>query len=145
VTNGKRIYVVDHDGALSPGVDVTDAVGALYDLCLASMDYRSGFWSYEDAKPVAKMAELMGYEQREAIEKYRDDQLEQAERNAFYLDNKINPYNMPHHRELHVKTMADGSVINQWLTVPIAHDHVYATSGKCMWPKCQEKCEGSSQ
>jgi hypothetical protein len=124
--------------------DVTDAVGALYDLTLASMDFRSGFWSYEDAKPVAHMAELMGYEQREEIQKYRDDQLDQLERNAFYRDIKINPYAMPHHQELRVKTTADGSVINQWFTVPVAHVHVYATSGKCMWPKCENR-EGSSQ
>ena len=156
MANGKVFFVAAHvhddDGTVEgcPGcfadpVDVTDAVGALYDLCLSSMDYGSGFWSYEDAKPVADMAALMGYESREEIDKYRDNQLFLTERAAYYQDKGIIPFNMPYHREKVTITRDDGSMITQWKIIPVYHEHAFSTPGRCMWPECREKREGSSQ
>ena len=77
-----RILLIPDDMRIPP-TDITQAVGALYDLTISSMDYRSGFWSAEDATPVAEMAELMNYEQRDEIRKYVDDQRHSEEFNAY--------------------------------------------------------------
>lgn len=41
--------------------DVTDAVGAIYDLLASSMDWGSDFLSVEDAKPFVQLVDLAGY------------------------------------------------------------------------------------
>jgi hypothetical protein len=130
----KRIFICDDEG-FGDGADVTDAVGALYDLALSSMDYRSGFWSYEDAAPVATLAELMNYEQREAIQKYRDDQLHNRQTQAFIRSNALG--NQPVHYTRNVITRDDGSMIVQHKVAVPEHDHVFSTPGRCMWPKCE--------
>jgi hypothetical protein len=64
--NGTRLVAQNSDGEH----DITDAVGALYDLAVGSMDYSSGFWSEEDAVPVALLARLCGFGGAEGLEKY---------------------------------------------------------------------------
>lgn len=50
--------------------DVSDAVAAMYDLVIGSMDWGSGFWSVEDAVPVGILARLCKFETAEDVEKY---------------------------------------------------------------------------
>jgi len=50
--------------------DITEGVQALYDLVISSMDFRSGFWTVEDAVPVAVIARLLKFKQAEEIERY---------------------------------------------------------------------------
>ena len=49
--NGRAIHRAD-DGTET---DITEGVQALYDLVISSMDWGSGFWTYEDALPVAQV------------------------------------------------------------------------------------------
>jgi hypothetical protein len=60
-------------------VDVTEGVQALYDLVINSMDWGSGFLSYEEALPVAKLAELCGFKDIEEAQRYlRASELEKG-------------------------------------------------------------------
>ena len=49
--------------------DITEGVQVLYDLAIGSMDYGSGFWNYEDAKPVADLGKLCGFNGWEGVQK----------------------------------------------------------------------------
>lgn len=108
--NGKFVFVAD-DGAQT---EVTEGVQALYDLVIGSMDFRSGFWSYEDALPAAKIAELAGFEQRDEIERYVREALHEKE-SAEWQRKQTLPLNY----------------------AGIAHDHVWSSARKCMWPMCR--------
>lgn len=141
----KRIYVIDGEG-FGDAVDVTDAMAALYDLAVNSTDYGSGFWTYEDARPVAEMAELMGWKGREEITKYRDDRLFKEEQSAWIRSTFERPYpalwEWPTLYAQRTLTRADGSVVVQNISVCAPHGHVYGTLGKCFWPKCEVRREG---
>jgi hypothetical protein len=52
--------------------DVTEAVQALYDLIIQSLDWGSGFISAEEAEPIARLAQLCGFERWEEAERYLD-------------------------------------------------------------------------
>lgn len=141
----KRIYVIDSEG-FGDAEDVTAAMAALYDLAVNSTDYGSGFWTYEDAKPVAEMAELMGWEGREEITKYRDDHLFKDEQSAWIRSTFERPWpslwGAPFAQYTQgTLTRADGSVVVQNISVCAPHEHVYGTLGKCFWPKCEVKRE----
>jgi hypothetical protein len=56
--NGAKIEAVLTDGSRH---DVTEAVQALYDLVVQSLDWGSGFLTVEDAVPVADIARLCGF------------------------------------------------------------------------------------
>lgn len=110
-----RIWVVEK--GVSPDTDVTAAVQALYDLAVNSMDYGSGFWSAEDAEPVALLAKLCGFDGRKEIEKYIESQRFMAERGAYFRD-------------------------TYWGVPGDPHDHRYAVvNGQCLWPGCKAKRE----
>jgi hypothetical protein len=96
--------------------DITEGVQALYDLVISSMDFRSGFWTAEDAVPVAQLARLLGFEQREQIERYLAEQLHSEEQAAFW--------------QAHPGTRA-------MQTPP--HDHVFSSAGRCMWGSCKAR------
>jgi hypothetical protein len=103
------------------------------------MDYGSGFWTYEDAAPVAKMAELMGYENVEAISKYRDAKLFEEEQTAFCRDHNIGWFNRGIAYTESVIHYPDGSTRRGYREVPAVHEHEFATNGRCLWPMCEEK------
>jgi hypothetical protein len=108
--NGKFVHVAD-DGTQA---DVTAGVQALYDLVLASMDWGSGFLSYEDALPVAEIARLAGFEQRDEVERYVREALHSKE-SAEWQRQQSFPLNY----------------------ASIRHDHVWSSAGRCMWPCCR--------
>jgi hypothetical protein len=137
----KRIYVVDGEG-FGDARDVTDAMAALYDLAIQSMDYGSGFWSYEDAVPVAEMAELMDWEGSTEIIRYRDNQLYTSERSDWIRKTFEPPYpslwDVPFVTwTQRTATSVDGSTFVQNIQVPAPHEHVYGTLDKCFWPQCE--------
>ena len=90
-------------------VDITEGVQALYDLVISSMDWGSGFWSFEDAVPVAIVARAMGFPKVAEVEKYL--LARQREENRW------------------------PSTEQRPVPVP-GHDHLYSAKGRCMWPKC---------
>lgn len=58
-------------GGLEGGrTDITEGVKALYDLAVSSMDFGSGFWTVEDALPVAELARTCGFDKVEELERY---------------------------------------------------------------------------
>jgi len=63
---GRIVHIAD-DGTQT---DVTEGVQALYDLATGSMDFGSGFWTFEDALPVARIARLCGFSLVEEVERY---------------------------------------------------------------------------
>lgn len=114
--NGKIVHVAD-DGTET---DVTAGVQALYDLVISSMDFRSGFWSYEDAVPVGEMARLCDFEKREEIEKYVRQELHEKETAEWRRD-----------EGLRNKAVLFG--------YRVPHDHVWSSADRCMWPGCHAK------
>jgi len=120
-----RITHTGEDGTLT---DVTEAVQALYDLAIGSMDFRSGFWSAEDAEPVGKLAVICNFDQSYDILKYIAEEREKAERGAFYRQN---------FHEIHPRH----DQVDAWDRMYEAlqgHECVYSSLGKCMWPGCDK-------
>ena len=110
--NGKIVHVAD-DGTQT---DVTEGVRALYDLVISSMDWGSGFWSYEDALPVAQIARLAGFDQAGEVERYVREALHRKESEEWWRTT-----------EMRAQGMA---------AYGVPHDHVWSSPGKCMWPGC---------
>ena len=101
--------------------DITEGVQALYDLVIGSMDFRSGFWTAEDAAPVAKLARLLGFKEAEEIERYLREQLHSEQQHAFLTERGMSaPW-------------------GNYEDLP--HDHVFSVAGKCMWPFCRTRQE----
>ena len=75
-----RVFARAADGSET---DITEGVQALYDLVIGSMDWGSGFWTAEDAAPVAKVARACGFESAEEAERYLREQIRSEERQAF--------------------------------------------------------------
>lgn len=103
------------DGGIE--ADITEAVKVLYDLAISSMDFSSGFWTAEDAAPVAKLAELCQFEGHEKVAAYVSKQLHSEEQQAFVRKHKLIQYG----------------------TYRIPHDHVFSSQGKCLWPRCTKE------
>jgi len=95
--------------------DITEGVQALYDLVISSMDFRSGFWTVEDAVPVAVIARLLKFKQAEEIERYLRHQQHNREQQEFLARRQ----DAKAHRPLP------------------EHDHVFSSAGKCMWFYCE--------
>jgi hypothetical protein len=110
-----RAFARDGDGSET---DITEGVQALYDLVLSSMDWGSGFLSFEDALPVAQIGRLMGFGQSEEAERYVAEQKHSDEQDEFW--------------RAHKETQGWG-----WGDIP--HNHVYSSAGKCMWGGCNRK------
>ena len=114
--NGKIVHIAE-DGTQS---DVTEGVQTLYDLVTSSMNWGSGFWSYEDALPVAAIARLSGFDDCEETERYVREALHRKESDEWQRTS-----------ELRAKAYSNGR------NVP--HDHVWSSVGKCMWSYCVAK------
>jgi hypothetical protein len=99
--------------------DITEGVQALYDLVIGSMDFRSGFWTAEDAAPVAKLARACGFERAAEAERYLNEQLHSEAQQAF-IRTRQGPWR-------HLSGIA------------LPHDHVFSPAGKCVWPGCGAK------
>lgn len=112
-----RIILRNTDSSVEE-VDVTEAVKVLYDLAIGSMNFGSGFWSAEDAAPVAYLAELCEFEDAERVRAYVSDQLQSEEQMQFLLESGRGP---------------------GWHYFGIPHEHVFSTQGKCLWPGCNER------
>lgn len=110
-----RVYVRDGDGE----TDITEGVQALYDLVIGSMDWGSGFWTAEDAAPVAKLARACGFERAGEAERYLSEQMHSDQQGAF-MKSRQGPW-------------------RDRAGTPLAHDHVFSPAGKCVWPGCAAK------
>lgn len=77
--NGARITLTKLDGST---VDVTEHVGAIYDLVIQSMDFGSGFLTSEDAEPLAELGEMCGFARCDEAKRYLDEARRQEERQA---------------------------------------------------------------
>ena len=133
-----KIYAADPDRQLA-STDITEGVQALYDLAIHSMDYGSGFWSYEDAAPVAKLATLMGWDGADGLQQYADDQLHKTEASAWARDNGHLTYESWYESFMIRQEYADGSVVAYPSWRLKQHEHVFSTVGRCMWHQCTEK------
>jgi hypothetical protein len=117
--DGKIVHVAD-DGTQT---EVTAGVQALYDLVIGSMDFRSGFWSHEDAVPVGEIARLCGFEKAEEIERYVRQSL--------------------HEEESHEWRRAQANRAQAYLNGRnVKHDHVWSSVGRCMWSECHARRSG---
>ena len=114
--NGKIMHVAEG----GTQTDVTEGVQTLYDLVIGSMDWGSGFLSYEDAIPVVEIARLCGFKQAEEAERYVNDSLHERESETWRrtLDFRAN-------------SIANGQ--------RVPHDHVWSSVGKCMWTFCRAR------
>lgn len=100
--------------------DITEGVRALYDLAVSSMDFRSGFWTAEDARPVALLARQLGFPERQEIERYLREQEHWDETVRWQRS-----HDLPGMRQA------------RRFGVAPPHDHVFSASGFCMWPCCK--------
>lgn len=66
-----RVLARGADGAET---DITEGVQALYDLVIGSTEWGSGFWTAEDARPVALLARACGFGRAEEAERYLREQ-----------------------------------------------------------------------
>jgi hypothetical protein len=98
--------------------DITEGVQALYDLVISSTNWGSGFLSAEDARPVALLARVCGFEQAEEAERYLREQ-EHSEQQAEFL-----------------RKHADAERAGLMSSVVPDHDHVFSSAGRCMWRFC---------
>ena len=98
--------------------DITEGVQTLYDFVISSMDWGSGFFTAEDARPVALLARACGFERCEEAERYLREQ-EQSDQQEEFLRNRQKAGQHPEY--------------------DVPHEHVYSTHGKCMWPGCAAK------
>lgn len=112
--DGKVIHVAK-DGTQT---DITSGVQALYDLVIGSQDFGSGFWSYEDALPVAEVARACGFDRSEEVERYVRQALHRKESDEWQALQRF-----------HRQAYRDGQ--------DIPHDHVWSSVGKCMWTYCK--------
>ena len=119
------IRIFARDGTTE--TDITEGVQALYDLAVGSMDFGSGFWTAEDAVPVARLARTCGFERAGEIERYLRNQIHSDEQQQFIRD----------HREVVEKYRAMSGY-----GYPVPHDHVFSSAGKCMWPFCEAEAPG---
>lgn len=117
MTTGRAIHRAE-DGTET---DITEGVQALYDLVISSMDWGSGFWSAEDALPVAKVGHLLGFAQIEEVDRYVAARKHEEESQAWQALNPV-PVRRPG--------------VPYSLT-PVPHDHVFSSVGRCMWPLCE--------
>ena len=116
--------------------DVSEGVAALYDLVINSMDWGSGFWSWEDALPVAVIGRLGGFKEIEEVERYIRDRKHDAETTIWRRDNRA-AYD---HWGDYTKVMA-GFSHRDLIDEVVPHDHVFSSVGRCMWPRCRAQEE----
>jgi hypothetical protein len=118
--------------------DVTEGVQALYDLVISSMDWGSGFWSWEDALPVAEIGRLGGFEKIDEVERYVAARRHEQETEKWrHLHQKMLATATPQFNPaawLHgIGTSAEDLIRR---VEPVPHDHVFSSVGRCMWPRC---------
>lgn len=132
-----RVFARGADGSET---DITEGVQVLYDLVTSSMNWGSGFWTAEDARPVALLARTCGFQGAEKAERYLRAKEHDAQQQEFIS-----------RREAEINTTGQGWVRTvQWDKPgsggePVEHDHVFSTAGRCMWPGCNELGEMDPQ
>ena len=114
-----------HRAADGTETDVTEGVQALYDLVICSMDWGSGFLTYEDALPVVTIAELAAFPDAGRARKYVDDKKHSDEMTVFFSE----------HPELLDSFGRYPYGGGDWPQFP--HDHVWSSVGRCMWRGCE--------
>lgn len=131
------VVVRSDDGA---EVDITEGVKCLYDMVIGSMDWGSGFWTVEDALPVAEVARACGFPNVDEVDAYlaaraRDEQTrkewrENAEKNAAAREAELHAKGLAAHDPAKWNLAFTGAVTND-------HGHAFELDGvKCVWPGC---------
>lgn len=115
--------------------DITAAVQVLYDLVIDSQNYGSGFWSIEDLQPVADLAILCDFNRAGEVQKYIDDQRHYDEMRKYQTE----------HFPVRLDKMFIGMNMHDLLSNdPVAHEHIYSSVNRCMWPRCTHRKEENS-
>ncbi|MGA8330432.1 MAG: hypothetical protein WB777_14185 [Mycobacterium sp.] len=114
--NGTHCYA-ENPYRFDERLDITEGVQALYDLVINSMDWGSGFLSYEDALPVSVIAHACGFGDADRVDAYLADKLEANRKDAL-------------RREFAAKTQAQQA---EYLAT---HEHVLNNYGRCIIPGC---------
>lgn len=126
-------------------VDITEGVQTLYDLVLSSMDWSSGFWTVEDALPVAVVARACGFPRVDEVEQYlaaraEDERRREEMRVSWKADQERWAQEMDRRKQAGILTAAHdrdkydlafhGEVTND-------HAHAFMLDGlDCVWPGC---------
>ena len=129
MTTGRAIHRAD-DGHET---DITEGVQALYDLVLSSMDWGSGFWTEEDARPVAVIGRLLGFEKIDEVERYVADKAHDAETQVW---RNAHAEALPFRPEALFSGVAMGGLLGREDNPVPEHEHVLSSAGRCMWPRC---------
>ena len=131
--DGQFVHIAE-DGTRT---DVSEGVQALYDLVLSSMDWGSGFWTWEDALPVGQIGHLAGFEKVAEVDRYVADRKHDQERRKWIREHP------EAQRPLNPASIIAGFSMTHLLGgAPVPHEHVFSSAGRCMWPRCPER-EGS--
>lgn len=113
--NGVTITATKPDGTT---VDVTEHVSAIYDLVIGSLDFGSGFLSYEDAVPLAELARLCGFEDSEEAERYLRNEIHRREQTEYF---KTHPESADYWTRSDPRS---------------EHEHVWSSVGECLYRMC---------
>ena len=123
MTTGRAFHRAE-DGT---DTDITEGVQALYDLVISSMNWGSGFWSWEDALPVAQVGHLLGFAEIEEVDRYVADRKHEEERQRWINE----------HPEAHRRVNSGARLGEEG----VPHEHVLSSAGRCMWPRCSHQEE----
>ena len=114
--SGVRVIAHGPDGS---EVNITEGVMALYDLVISSMDWGSGFWTAEDAAPVAFVARTCGFPSVGEVDRYLLARKHDEEERAFFRT---------------IPEVMGSSYAQRQAAHPA--EHVWSSAGRCVWPGC---------
>ena len=129
---GRFIWMSEDGGSAE---NVSEGVQALYDLVISSMNWGSGFWSWEDALPVAKIGRLAEFAKIDEVERYVRERKHDEETGRWRQEN------IP--VKVTAKSLLTGLGGDGFTGLlggkPLPHQHVFSSAGRCMWPCCTRK------
>lgn len=113
--------------------DITEGVQTLYDMVIGSMDWGSGFLTAEDALPVVQVAKTCGFKDWQRAQDYVDDMIHSQEQARFQAERR--------RLSDQARALVTGFDTARGMLMGDveAHDHVFSSVGRCMWPCCRER------
>jgi len=105
----------------------------LYDLVISSMNFGSGFWGYEELKPVAELAKRCEFENAQIV-------LDELEAQKPYWETAHFLEKYPEARQERFESWPEDKKF-----LPgegqVVHEHIFNSAGRCIWPQCNETGE----